>query len=134
MHAHPVQGTKDSKPRFRPAKEELPELSKTYLERRNEQMRTKNLSAQLELALRRGQLISKELVTRQATFLFIAMRQKILNLPTTYARRLTGLDDIQEVRKILEGAAHSILNEIKDLPSAVSDPNWLKTLERDEGK
>jgi hypothetical protein len=31
---------------------------------------------------------------------------------------------------VLEGAAHSILNEIKDLPNAISDPNWLESLEQ----
>jgi len=53
MPAHPVQGTKDSKPRFKSAKEELPVLSREYLLQRNEQMRTKNLTAQMELAIRR---------------------------------------------------------------------------------
>jgi hypothetical protein len=28
----------------------------------------------------------------------------------------------------------STLNEIKDLPQAVSDPNWLKKIEADDGK
>ena len=28
----------------------------------------------------------------------------------------------------------SLLIELKDLPSAVTDPNWLRTLEADEGK
>jgi hypothetical protein len=28
----------------------------------------------------------------------------------------------------------SLLIELKDLPSAGSDPNWLKKLEADEGK
>ena len=51
---------------------------------------------------------------KQAAYLFIAMRQKILNLPTTYARRVVGLKDVREVKKVLEGAAISILNEIKD--------------------
>jgi hypothetical protein len=40
-------------------------------------------------------------------------------VPSTYARRLTGLQDVREVQKILEGAAHSILNEIKNLPKTI---------------
>jgi hypothetical protein len=31
----------------------------------------------------------------------------------------------------LKEMALSVLNEIKDLPSRVSDPNWLQTLEGD---
>jgi hypothetical protein len=38
------------------------------------------------------------------------------------------------MRKALREIAISTLNELKDLPSAVTDPNWLETLERDEGK
>ena len=39
------------------------------------------------------------------------MRQKILNLPQTYAPRLFGLKNVGEVRKFAEGAAISILND-----------------------
>jgi hypothetical protein len=132
MHAHPVQGTKDSKPRFKPAKEELPVLSREYLLQRNEQMRTKNLTAQIELAIRRGQLISKDLVIRQTSYIMVRLRQRLLNLPS-HAHKLVGLD-ADQMRKALREIAIATLNEIKNLPSAVSDPNWLETLERDEGK
>jgi hypothetical protein len=47
---------------------------------------------------------------------------------------LVGLHDIREVMKVLEGAARSILNEIKNLPNVVTDPNWLRELEQDDGK
>ena len=97
------------------------------------QMRAKAFTAEMAAAVRRGQLIEKSLVTAQAQYLFVAMRQKILNLPTTYARRLVGLND-REIAQVLQEAAHSILNEIRDLPNTVSDPHWLETLERDEGK
>jgi hypothetical protein len=51
-----------------------------------------------------------------------------------YARRLTGLKDVREVKRVLEGAAISILNEIKDLPNAISDPDWLAKVEEGVGK
>ena len=79
-------------------------------------------------AVRRGELIEKRLVTTQASYLLTAMRQKILNLPQTYSRRLVGLND-REIAQVLEGAAHSILNEIKDLPNTVTNPHWLASLE-----
>jgi hypothetical protein len=62
------------------------------------------------------------------------MRQKILNLSQTYSRRLVGLKDVREVQKVLDGAAISILNEIKDLPSAVTDPDWLARVEENGGQ
>ena len=91
------------------------------------------MRSEMLLARARNELIEKRLVERQATYLFIAMRQKILNLPTTYARRLVGLTDVHEISGILKGAAHLILNEIKDLPSKVTDPRWLESLEDAEG-
>ena len=59
-------GVKAAKPRLKTAKEELPELSREYLEIRNAQMRTKNLTAEMVLAERRGELIEKRLVEQQA--------------------------------------------------------------------
>jgi hypothetical protein len=45
------------------------------------------------------------------------------------ARAATRTED----REVLEGAAISILNEIRDLPQVVTDPNWLRELEKEEG-
>jgi hypothetical protein len=61
MPLEPTSGVKASKPRLKTAKEEIPKLSREYLVHRNEQMRTKNLRAQMELARERGELISKRL-------------------------------------------------------------------------
>jgi len=56
------------------------------------------------------------------------MRQKILTLPQ-HARKFLGLTEAAQASKILHELAISILNEIKDLPSKVTDPNWLESLE-----
>jgi hypothetical protein len=97
-------------------------------------MRAKAFLAEMTTALRRDQLVEKRLVTAQATYLLIAMRQKILNLPATYARRLVGLNDVREVSEVLKGAALSILSELKDLPSKVTDPHWLESLEEKDAQ
>ena len=125
-------GVKDAKPRLKTAKEELPELSREYLEIRNAQMRTKHLTAEMQLAERRGELIEKRLVERQAAYLLVALRQAILNTPQTYCRRILGLEDAAEASRILREMAVSVLNEIKDLPSKAVNPNWLEELEDDQ--
>jgi hypothetical protein len=73
--ASPVQELKNSKPRFRPkgkipeiTRERLSKLSEEYLRVRNEQMRNKQLSAQMALAKERGELIPKRLACLQAAF------------------------------------------------------------------
>lgn len=52
MHGHPTLGVKNAKPRLssKPGPK-IGKLSEDYLRVRNEQMRTKNLAAQMELAL-----------------------------------------------------------------------------------
>jgi len=42
---------------------------------------------------------------------------------------MVGLKDATAAKKMLHEMAVSVLNEIKDLPSQVTDPNWLETLE-----
>ena len=58
MFEHPTQGMKGVKalikPRFRSAREELPEHSREYLVQRNEQMKAKNQTAQMLLAKAKG--------------------------------------------------------------------------------
>ena len=128
----PTKGVKASKPRFKSAKEQIPLLSERYLKLRNRQMSHKAAEAELNLAIRRRDSISKELVTRQAAYLMVSLRQRLLNLPV-HAHKLVGLD-ADGMRKALREIAISTLNEIKDLPSAVSNPNWFKELEKDEGE
>ena len=129
MHGHPTLGVKNAKPRLssKPGPR-IGALSEEYLEIRNQQLRAKAFLAEMAAAVRRGELIEKRLVTAQAQYLFVAMRQKILNLPQTYSRRLVGLND-REIAQVLQEAAHSILNELRDLPNTVSDPHWLESLD-----
>jgi hypothetical protein len=128
-HGHPTPGVKAAKPRFKPAKEELPELSREYLKIRNAQMRTKHLTAEMVLAEHRGELIEKSLVEAQAAYLLVALRQAILNIPQTWCRRLLGLNDAAEVSRVLREMAFSILGEIKDLPAKVTNPDWLDEID-----
>ena len=134
MHRHPTQGVKGAKPRFpetdgQTSKSELQKLSREYLKIRNRQMHAKAFMAETAAAERRGELIAKSLVEKQAAYLLVALRQKILNLPQTYARRMVGLKDAAQASKMLREMAISVLNEIKDLPSKVVDRDWLEKIE-----
>ena len=136
MHRHPTQGVKGAKPRFpdtktngKSTRAEVAKLSREYLEIRNRQMHAKAFMAETMAAERRGELIAKSLVEKQAAYLLVALRQKILNLPQTYARRMVGLKDAAQASKLLREMAISVLNEIKDLPSKVVDRDWLEKVE-----
>ena len=134
MHEHPTTGIKAAKPRFKPAKEELPELSRQYLETRNQQMSLKAQAAAMELAERRGELIERRLVEQQAAYLLVCLRQAVLRLPAECAPRLAGLTDAHEIRQVLEGAVRALLAELVDMPNKVVDPDWLAKVEEDGGR
>lgn len=131
MQRDPTTGVSGAKPRLKTAKEEIPKLSREYLEIRNRQMRAKAFMAETAAAARRGELIERTLVECQAAYLLTVMRQRILRLPAECAPHLAGLTDVHEIRTVLEGAARSVLEELQDLPSKVTDPHWLRELEAD---
>ena len=93
-------------------------------------MATKAKVAEMVLAERRGELIEKRLVERQAAYLLVALRQAILNTPQTYCRRILGLNDAAEASRVLREMAVSLLNEIKDLPAKVTNPDWLDEIDQ----
>ena len=140
MHRYPTLGVKGSKPRLpgtrtngKPAsKTEVSRLSREYLEIRNRQMHAKALAAEMVLAQKRDELIEKKLVERQAAYLLISLRQRILNVPQTYCRKMVGLKDARQASEVLREMAISLLGEIKDLPSKVVDRDWLTKIEDDD--
>jgi hypothetical protein len=87
----------------------------------------------VNLAVRRGQLIDKDLAHKQAQYLLINMRQKMLTAPDACGKVL-NLSDPYQAKAILKEMMVATLHEIRNLPQAVSDQNWLETLEADEGK
>ena len=105
--------------------------SESTLRRCTGAVRVNRMRGEMLLAKARDELVTKELVERQAAYLLVALRQRILSLPQTYARRLLNISDQKEMAAKLKEMALSVLNEIKDLPSRVSDPDWLSKLEED---
>ena len=93
---------------------------------------TKRKQGELALAKQRDEVIYKNLVEKQASYLMVNLRQKILNLPSTYARRFLGLTEVNLVQDLLRELSLSLLSELKDLPNTVTDPNWLLKLEKKE--
>jgi hypothetical protein len=127
-----VAGIKGSKPRFKSAREELPSLNRVYLESRNAKLKAQAFLAEAQAKEKAGELISRELVARQAQFIFICLRQAILNFPTKYARRVVGIVDEHQSKAVLTKAAHEFLTELADFPNKAIDPNWLQSVDDDD--
>ena len=99
---------------------------------RAEAIRTRRMQSQLSLALARRELIPKSLVQNQAGFVFAGLRAKILAIPQSYSRRLTGIADYETMASELKKMSHSILNELQDFPEKITNPDWLRTLEKEQ--
>ena len=94
-------------------------------------MSTKALTAEMQLAERRGELIEKSLVERQAAYLLVALRQAILKIPQTWCRRMMGINDAAQVSRILREMAISILRRDQRPSAKVTNPDWLNEIEED---
>jgi hypothetical protein len=129
--ADAIDGVKGSKPRFKSAREELPSLNREYLESRNAKLKAQAFMAEAQAKEKAGELISRELVARQAQYIFICLRQSILNFPTLYARRVVGIADERQAKAVLTRAAHEFLTELADFPNKAINPDWLRSLEAD---
>lgn len=108
------------------------DLGDAYTRERVKQVATRRKADELLLAKARDDVIEKRLVEKQAAYLLVSLRQKILSLPQGYARKILGLTDVNQASRLLKEMSLSVLNEIKDLPQKVVDPRWLEDLEEDQ--
>jgi hypothetical protein len=128
-----------AEPNGEPASKEEIALSREYLAARNRQMASKAAVADMELAQRRGELISRQLAFSQLGYLLVAFRQRTLLAPAAITRRLVSLNLVDPEKRlaIQEAIAediHMLLTELSDLPMKVTDPNWLERLEAEENQ
>jgi phage terminase Nu1 subunit (DNA packaging protein) len=107
------------------------QLDKDFIQAKIDLTRVREMSAKLLLAKAREELIEKELITKQATFMFTAVRQRMLAIPTSLARRLLHQTEITVVVSLLRDAIHAALNEAADFPQRITDPDFLKNLENE---
>jgi hypothetical protein len=107
------------------------DLDKEFVKRRIRQTEVRTMAFEMDLARIRESLIEKELVIKQLSFLLVAMRQKILAIPSTYARKLLHKEDMREVNAILQQLAFELAKELQHLPQKAVDANWLEKLEEE---
>lgn len=108
------------------------ELDKEIKRKRIKNLEARTMTYELDLARIREEVIEKELVLKQLSFMLVSIRQKMLAIPTTYARKLLHKSDLREIHSILQGMMYEVLEELKHLPMKVTDPNWLEKLDEEE--
>lgn len=120
------------KPEFDINKATKPELDKELIRKKIVNTEARTTGVELDLARIRGELIEKDHAIKQAQFLMIALRQRLLSIPVSYARQLLHKSEIREVHSILQKAIHEALNDCKDLPVKVVDPDWMEKLDEED--
>jgi hypothetical protein len=126
----PTNGIKDTKPRFKSAREELPQLNREYLQNRNRQIAARAFVAETEAAVKRGELVSRKLVKLQAAFLLTGLRQRVLSFPYALPQRLVGKTQ-HEIAMILREECHAMLRDLAAWPEKMTDPNWFQKIDAD---
>ena len=111
MHKEPTEEVRERllRPKGKTSeatREQISKLSAAYLEARNSKLRAQAFLAEAAAKEKAGELLSKDLVIRQAQYIILCLRQAILNFPSRYARHILGLNDEQQAREILTKAAH----------------------------
>lgn len=113
------------------AMDEKAGLNAALILERTREIKIKRMQGELLLAKARDDVIIKELVEKQAAYLLVALRQQILGMASSHARKILNITDVKQANLVLRGIAISFLNEIKDLPQKVVDPKWLEELDED---
>jgi hypothetical protein len=126
----PTTGVEGSVPRFKSAREELPELNREYLIRRNAKLQAQAFMAETEAAERRGELISRKLVKLQAAFLLSGLRQRVMSFAYALPQRLVGKTQ-HEIAQILREECNAMLRDLAAWPEKMTDPKWMEKIDAD---
>jgi hypothetical protein len=78
------------------------------------------------------ELIPRELVQRQAAFLVLSLRARLLALPGQHARELLGITDEREMTHRLDSIMRGTLDTLADMPEKVTDPDWMEKVAEGE--
>jgi len=79
---------------------------------------------EIVLAKQREEVIETDLVIKQASFLFVACKQKLLSMPPAIARKLLHQTDIKKIVDILNIEIHKALKEMANFEKKVVDPDF----------
>jgi hypothetical protein len=77
----------------------------------------------------KGELVSKKHVTKQAAFLVLSLRARLLAIASKHARELSEISDEREMAWRLDAIVRSSLDEIADMPLRITDPDWMQKLD-----
>ncbi len=106
-----------------------PEPTKEQIEREESNAKFAAARARKETALaelreaeskrRAGELIEKSVAVRQASYLFVTIRQRLLAMPSVLARKI-NTPDRHATRMLIDSEIRAALTELAELPNVIT--------------
>lgn len=103
-----------------------------FVEEKKLQTIARRRETEIRNAQRKRELIPRELVVKQAAFLVISLRQRLLAIAAQHARDLLDIADEREMAWRLEAIVRDALDDFAQMPLRVSDEHWIERLEERE--
>ena len=125
---------------------ELPERKQSKSEQEREELdaewRRKRIAAEsakqrlheAKMLAMKGELVSRQHVTKQAAYLLVCLRARLLALGGALAPKIAracGGGDQRAIESLIDAEMRAALNELSDLPQRVVDPRWIETLDNE---
>ena len=92
-----------------------------FVEEKKLQVIARRRETEIRNATRKRELISRSHVVKQAAFLVLSLRARLLAIPDQHARELLNVSDEREMTGRLNSIVRDALSEIAELPLRVSD-------------
>jgi hypothetical protein len=116
-------GVRGGSPRFKSAREELPELNRIYIEERNAKLALQRKGAEIDLALREGTLIPRRRAKVQLGFLLTGLRQRLMSFCYALPPRLVNKSE-HEIGQLIDSEMRLALKDVANWPAKMADPAW----------
>ena len=104
-----------------------------FVEEKKLQVIARRRETEIRNATRKRELIPRVLVLKQAAFLVISLRQRLLAIAAQHARELLNVSDEGEMARRLDAIVRDALSEIAELPLKVTDERWIEKLDELDG-
>lgn len=140
MSKAPIQGVKGAKiqppkKQRRPTIAALPAeegaaLTREYMEGRINGQRLQNEGRELEVGLKRGELVRRRDVELQCAYLATGLRQNFFALMNSLPRQLVGLSE-HEMRLLLQEEGRKFLLGLSNWPGRIVNKDWIEEIDDD---
>jgi len=114
----------------RPRAPEEEEDDSNYKQQRAQNERLKALERDVKLRKLRGELIDRDTCLRQASAIMVAVRQRMLLVPTLAARAIVPAASQHEVRLAIDKEVRAALSELADFPEKATGTGQWKVRQR----